>query len=194
MAFVCFKKRDSHEVRAHYSALLSGEQSRDTWFLTQPSCESPHLRLYIWAKLRYLFCKEGMKLLKCQIQQMGLLTWVYVFVPSCMQQHPESSHEGDAVWVHWQMYSSFSRTDAKTPPRSWHRTHAAPTAQKAAYHNIRPWSQRIACLQFCRRWNASVKAGKKEVWIAVNTWVCFFEFGLFSFVFFKFHIRTDIVL
>lgn len=75
--FVCFKRSDSQEGWPAALVCSLGGQSTDTWLPTQPSCQSPHLSLSTWAKRRCLFCKEGVKLLKCQLWQISLVTCDY---------------------------------------------------------------------------------------------------------------------
>lgn len=61
------------------------------------------------------------------------------FVHSCMQQHLKPCHQGDSVWVHWQM-CSFSGTETKASSGSWHGAHASTTSQKTSPFDLSPAS------------------------------------------------------
>ena len=52
------------------------------------------------------------------------------FLHSCVQQYLQPCHQGDALRVHWQMCSTFSRTEAEASPGPGHRAHASTASQE----------------------------------------------------------------
>lgn len=100
------------------------------------------------------------------------------FVHSCVQQHLKPCHQGDAVWVHWQMCSSFSGTEKKASSGPWHGAHASTTSQKTAPFDLSPasdfrterWVRRNAVAPFAAR------EIQQRMWFDVDTHLNFFFF------------------
>ena len=100
------------------------------------------------------------------------------FFHSCVQQYLQPCHQGDALRVHWQMCSSFSRTEAKASSRPRHRAHASTTSQKTFDLKtclwLQDWEERwvrkSAVVPFFATREIKKKK-KKRVWLDVDTHV-----------------------